>query len=92
LSRCRLPRILGRERAPEPAEFICGLPQPAFHTEKEPVLREFGLAPADGLRIKAECFNPKNEVAPWRGNDTLEQKAKGRAFGPEALSRIRGGG
>jgi enoyl-CoA hydratase len=44
-------------RALELAEYLCKLPQPAMRTDKEATLRGFGLPLAEGLRIKAECFN-----------------------------------
>ena len=45
------------ERALELAEFICKLPQPAIHTDKEAAVRGFGRPLSEGLRIEAECFN-----------------------------------
>jgi enoyl-CoA hydratase len=45
------------ERAFELAQFICKLPQPAIHTDKEAAVRGFGMPLAEGLRIEAECFN-----------------------------------
>jgi enoyl-CoA hydratase len=47
----------GLLRALELAGYICSLPQPAIHTDKEAALRGFGLPLAEGLRIEAECFN-----------------------------------
>ncbi len=44
-------------RALELGKFICGLPQPAIRTDKEAVVRGFGLPLAEGLRVEAECFN-----------------------------------
>jgi enoyl-CoA hydratase len=44
-------------RAMELAEYICSLPQPAIHTDKEAAVRGFGLPLQEGLRIEAECFN-----------------------------------
>jgi enoyl-CoA hydratase len=44
-------------RAMELAEYICRLPQPAIHTDKEAAVRGFGLPLQEGLKIEAECFN-----------------------------------
>ncbi len=52
-----VPRGQSLPRALEMAEFICRLPQPAIHTDKEAAVRGFGLPLAEGLRIEAECFN-----------------------------------
>lgn len=43
-------------RAMELARFICGLPQPAIHTDKEAAVRGFGETLDEGLRIEAEVF------------------------------------
>ncbi len=45
------------ERALDLAEFICKLPQPAIHTDKEAAIRGFGRPLSEGLRIEAQCFN-----------------------------------
>jgi enoyl-CoA hydratase len=45
------------KKALELAEYICTLPQPAIHTDKEAAVRGFGLPLQEGLRIEAECFN-----------------------------------
>jgi len=52
-----VPKGKSLEKAMELAEFICGLPQPAIHTDKEAAVRGFGLPLQEGLRIEAECFN-----------------------------------
>ncbi len=44
-------------RALELAQFICTLPQPAIHSDKESVLRSTGRALEDAMRIEAACFN-----------------------------------
>ncbi len=45
------------ERALDLAEFICKLPQPAIHTDKEAAIRGFGRPLSEGLKIEAQCFN-----------------------------------
>jgi len=52
-----VPKGKSLERAMELARFICRLPQPAIHTDKEAAVRGVGLPLAEGLRIEAECFN-----------------------------------
>jgi len=52
-----VPKGKSLERALELAEYICRLPQPAIHTDKEAAVRGFGLPLSEGLRIEAECFN-----------------------------------
>lgn len=52
-----VPKGKSLERALEIAEYICRLPQPAIHTDKEAAVRGFGLPLSEGLRIEAECFN-----------------------------------
>jgi len=52
-----VPKGKSLERALELAEYICSLPQPAIHTDKEAAIRGFGLPLREGLRIEAECFN-----------------------------------
>ncbi len=52
-----VPKGQSLARALALAEFICTLPQPAIHTDKEAAIRGFGLPLTEGLRIEAECFN-----------------------------------
>ncbi len=52
-----VPRGKSLERAMELARFICALPQPAIHTDKEAAIRGSGRPLPEGLRIEAECFN-----------------------------------
>ena len=52
-----VPKGKSLERAIELAKYICQLPQPAIHTDKEAAIRGFGLPLREGLRIEAECFN-----------------------------------
>ncbi len=52
-----VPKGKSMERALELGKFICELPQPAIHTDKEAAIRGFGLPLEEGLRIEAQCFN-----------------------------------
>jgi enoyl-CoA hydratase len=52
-----VPKGKSLEVALEKARFICTLPQPAIHTDKEAAIRGFGRPLEEGLRIEAECFN-----------------------------------
>jgi enoyl-CoA hydratase len=52
-----VPKGKSLARALELAAYICELPQPAIRTDKEAVIRGFGLPLSEGLRIEAECFN-----------------------------------
>jgi enoyl-CoA hydratase len=52
-----VPRGKSLEMAMEMARFICTLPQPAIHTDKEAAVRGFGLPLDEGLRIEVQCFN-----------------------------------
>ncbi len=44
-------------RALELAQFICTLPQPAIHSDKESALRSTGRALEEAMAIEAACFN-----------------------------------
>ncbi len=44
-------------RALELAQFLCTLPQPAMHSDKESVLRSTGRALEDAMRVEAACFD-----------------------------------
>ncbi|MBW1894819.1 MAG: enoyl-CoA hydratase/isomerase family protein [Deltaproteobacteria bacterium] len=52
-----VPQGKSLERAIELGKFICTLPQPAIHSDKEAAQRGFGMPLDEGLRIEAECFN-----------------------------------
>ena len=52
-----VPRGRSLEVAMEMARFVCTLPQPAIRTDKEAVVRGFGLPLDQGLRIEVQCFN-----------------------------------
>jgi enoyl-CoA hydratase len=45
------------DRAVELAHTLAALPRGAMRTDKEAVVRGFGMPLADGLRVEAECFN-----------------------------------
>ena len=44
-------------RALELAQFLCTLPQPAMHSDKESVLRSTGRALEEAMRVEAACFD-----------------------------------
>lgn len=52
-----VPRGQSLTRALELARFICTLPQPAIHTDKESVLRATGRTFEEALRVEAACFD-----------------------------------
>ena len=52
-----VPRGQSVPRALEVARTLAALPQPAMRTDKESVVRGYGLPLDEALRLEAECFN-----------------------------------